>query len=128
MTKQSARIRAKLMNGVGNRVSNTERQLALQFVAMPLNIIAHNKPNAVIVRPRTSKGPTVGSNSRQCRFDSIVNGGLPRAEVIKLPAGASKGLTFVTLRVRQIGEVRVLQEMNRTQFTVAPVVFLGRPY
>ena len=45
--------------------------------------------------------------------------------MVKLPLRTGETLSVVTLPVGEIGEIDVFQEMDRTKFTITPVVLLS---
>ena len=50
---------------------------------------------------------------------------LPRSEMVELPVRTRIRLAIVAARICQISELRVFEEMNRTELAIAPFILIG---
>src|SRR5438093_2842656 len=116
------------MNRSLDRSAHTEWQLAFKPFANGIkfpSLQTQRESRKVTVVPRALKHLPVSENRGKRRLNPIVHPRFPRTEMVKLPLCTGVTLSVVTLPVGEIGEVDVFQEMDRTKFTITPVVLLS---
>lgn len=110
-----------LVHRARNRMADRRRQCSFQLVRKAACAFVGQSIANVIVAGFGTERPGDGAGLIERRRNPPVRLGGPGAKMMKTPFDAGERRAVMTFGMRHVRQVRVLQQMNRSQFPLFPV-------
>ena len=116
------RVGSKLLDRAFHSTRNGPRESGVESVREARIL---NAPANAVVCIWAYEVPFVSPDGSYGRLDPLKDLNSPGAEVVKTPCGPGEGSSPLAFRMGQVGQVDVLQQMDRAELLAIPVTLTG---